>query len=58
MHERVLEKLKYKKVLNNTNQKSAARQNRLALKLEQQNSVVGTSSTRLENGKVSEFFLQ
>lgn len=49
MHERVLEKLKYKKVLNNTNQKSAARQNRLALKLEQQNSVVGTSSTRLEN---------
>lgn len=48
MHERVLEKLRFKKVLNNMNQKSLARQNRLVNKVEEQNSV-GTSSNRVDD---------
>ncbi len=44
MHERVLEKLKFKKVLSNINHKSVSRQSRLINK----NSEEGTSSNRVE----------
>lgn len=48
MHERVLEKLKFKKVLNNINHKSLARQNRLVQKISEE----GTSSTNRPEGNV------